>query len=30
MWKNVHDHPHAGTIWFKSYARAGGLLSTLE
>ncbi len=31
-WKNVHDHPHAGTVWFKSYAYEplGGLLTTLK
>jgi hypothetical protein len=20
QWKNTHDHPHSGTLWFKSYA----------
>lgn len=29
-WKNIHDHPHSGTLWFKSYATGtGGVLATL-
>lgn len=28
-WNNIHDHPHSGTIWFKSYARGSGVIATL-
>lgn len=31
-WKNIHDHKHSGTMWFKAYAfdKRGGVLATLK